>query len=87
VELASGKVRWSVDQFRAGSITLAGERLLVVRESGEVVLAEATPDAFRPISQARVLSATVRALPALSDGFVYLRNDDTLVCLDLRRKK
>jgi outer membrane protein assembly factor BamB len=87
VELNSGKVRWSVDQFRAGSITLAGDRLLIVRESGEMVLAEATPDAFRPVSQAKVLPATVRALPALSDGFVYLRNDDTLVCLDLRGKR
>lgn len=85
VELQTGKVRWDVDQFRAGSITLAGDRLLIVREAGEIVLAPAAPDAFRPLARAQVLSGTVRALPALSDGFLYLRNERTLICLDLRR--
>ena len=34
VDVRTGTVRWNVDQFRAGSITLAGDRLLIVRESG-----------------------------------------------------
>jgi outer membrane protein assembly factor BamB len=85
VELRTGKVRWNVDQFRAGSITLAGDRLVIVRESGEIVIAPATPDAFKPVAKAQVLSGTVRAFPALSDGFLYLRNEQTLACLDLRK--
>ena len=84
VEFRTGKVRWSQDQFRAGSVTLAGDRLLIIRESGELVLAAASPDAFRPIARAQILPATVRAFPALADGFLYVRNDNTLVCLDLR---
>ena len=71
--------------FRAGSVTLAGDRLLIVRESGELILAPASPDAFRPVARAQILPATVRAFPAIADGFVYVRNDKTLVCLDLRR--
>jgi len=27
----------------------------------------------------------VRAFPALSDGFLYVRNEHALICLDLRR--
>ena len=84
VALATGKVHWNVDRFRAGSVTLAGDRLLIVRETGELIIAAASAEAFRPLAQAQVLPATVRALPALSDGFVYLRNDNTLVSLDLR---
>ncbi len=84
VALNTGAVQWNVDRFRAGSVTLAGDRLLIVRETGEMILAAASPQAFRPLAQAQVLPATIRALPALSDGFVYLRNDNTLVCLDLR---
>jgi outer membrane protein assembly factor BamB len=87
VELRTGKVRWSEERFRAGSITLAGDRLLIVRERGEMLLAPASPDAFKPIARAQVLQGTVRAYPALADGYVYLRNDDTLVCLDLRRQQ
>jgi outer membrane protein assembly factor BamB len=62
----------------------AGARLLIVRESGELVLAAANSDAFTPIARAQVLPATIRALPAIADGFVYLRNEKTLMCLDLR---
>ena len=85
VELRTGKVMWSQEGFRAGSVTLAGDRLLIVREGGELILAAASPEAFRPMARAQILPATVRAYPALADGFLYLRNDDTLVCLDLRQ--
>lgn len=85
VELRTGKVRWSQDAFQAGSVTLAGDRLVIVRESGELILAAASPDAFRPLARAQVLPATVRAFPALADGRLYVRNEKTLVCLDLRR--
>ncbi len=87
VELATGKVRWTVDQFRAGSITLAGDLLVVMRESGELVIADASPDGFRQKASARVLPGTVRALPAIAGGFLFVRNDDTLVCLDLRASR
>jgi len=85
VELRTGKVRWSEDHIGAGTVTLAGDRLLVVRENGELVLAPASPDGFRPLARAQVLPATVRAYPALADGFLYLRNENTLACFDLRR--
>jgi outer membrane protein assembly factor BamB len=85
VELRTGKVRWSQDRFRGGSVSLVGDRLLILRETGELILAAASPDGFKPFARAQVLPPTLRAYPALSDGFLYVRNDDTLVCLDLRR--
>ncbi len=85
VELSTGRVRWSQDNFRAGSVTLAGDRLLIVRESGELILAALSPDAFRPLARAQILPATVRAYPALAGGLLYVRNEKTLVCLDLQK--
>jgi outer membrane protein assembly factor BamB len=85
VEFQTGKVRWSQDRFGAGSVTLAGNRLLILRENGEMVLAAASPDGFKPLARAQILPATVRAYPAIADGMVYMRNDNTLVCLDLRK--
>ena len=85
VDFKTGSVKWSQDQFRAGSITLAGDKLLIVREGGELVLAPASPQGFKPIARAQVLPGVVRPLPAIADGFVYVRNENTLVCLDLRR--
>jgi len=85
VEFQTGKVRWSQDRFGAGSVTLAGNRLLIVRENGEIVLAAASPEGFKALTRAQILPATVRAYPAIADGMVYVRNDNTLVCLDLRK--
>jgi len=85
VDFQTGKVRWSQERFGAGSVTLAGDRLVILRENGEMVLAAASPDGFKPIARAQILPATVRAYPAISDGMLYARNDDTLVCLDLRK--
>jgi outer membrane protein assembly factor BamB len=84
VELHTGKVLWSQDRFGAGTVTLAGDQLVIVRESGELVLAPASPQQFRPTARAQVLPAVVRAYPALADGLLYIRNENTLVCLDLR---
>jgi outer membrane protein assembly factor BamB len=85
VDLRTGNVRWSQDQFRGGTVTLAGDRLVILRERGELIVAAASPEAFRPLARAQILSGTVRAYPALSDGFLFVRNDDTLICLDLRQ--
>jgi outer membrane protein assembly factor BamB len=84
VELKTGKVRWSVDEFGAGTITLAGDRLLVLRENGELQMAPPTPAAYRPAAKARLLDATVRAYPALADGLLYVRNEKTLACFNLK---
>lgn len=85
VDFKSGQVKWSQDKFGAGTVTLAGDQLVVMREDGELLLAPATPAGFKPTARARVLQGTVRAYPALDGGRFYVRNDDTLVCLDLRR--
>ena len=86
VEFKTGMVKWSLDQFRAGSVLLAGDRLLVIREGGEMILAPASPQAFKPIARAQILTGVVRPYAALSDGFMYVRNENTLLCLDLRRQ-
>ena len=84
IEFKTGKVRWNVDGFGAGTVTLAGDKLLLVREGGELVLAAVSPSAFRQISAAKVLPPTVRAYPAIANGRIYVRNEKTLVCVNLK---
>ena len=85
VALETGDIAWDVPRFGAGSVLLAGELLVVMRESGELVLAEASPEAFTPVARARLLRGTVRAYPALAGGRFYVRNDDTLLAVSLAR--
>jgi outer membrane protein assembly factor BamB len=85
VEFRTGRVMWAVEQFRAGTVTLAGDQLLLLKEDGELVLAPASPKGFQPLVRAKLLPATVRSYPALAQGLLYARNDGTLVCVDLRK--
>ena len=85
VELATGKVMWNVDGFGAGSLLIAGESLVIMRESGELALAPASPKAFRFAARAQLLKGVVRAYPALANGRYYVRNDRQLASFDLRK--
>jgi outer membrane protein assembly factor BamB len=87
VELATGKVMWNVEGFGAGTLLIAGDALLITRESGELALAPVSPKAFRFVSRAALISGVVRAYPALANGRYYVRNDRQLSAFDLRRDK
>ncbi len=84
IEPKTGKVLWTQENFGMATFILAGERLVIVKTDGELVLAEPTPREFRPLVQARVFRSTTRALPALAGGLLYVRDETTLKCLDLR---
>jgi outer membrane protein assembly factor BamB len=83
VELATGKVMWNVDGFGAGTLLIAGDALVIMRESGELALAPASPKAFRFNARAQLLKGVVRAYPALANGRYYVRNEHQLSAFDL----
>jgi outer membrane protein assembly factor BamB len=83
VEMKTGKVRWTAGDFGAGTVTIAGGRLLIVRENGEALLAPASPEGFRALEKAQLLPGAVRAYPALADGCLYVRNEKTLAAYSL----
>jgi outer membrane protein assembly factor BamB len=85
VEFKTGKVKWSVEGFGAGTVTLAGDQLLIIRENGEGVIAAASPAGYRISSKAPLLPSVVRSYPAVADGRVYLRNETTLAAYDLSK--
>ncbi len=86
IELATGKTRWSRKGFGGGSLLLAGERILILTETGELASVKASPDAFEEIARAKVMAGAVRAHPALVAGRLYARNANELVVLDLSKK-
>jgi len=78
IEWKTGKVKWSVGNLRAGTVTLAGTHLFVLKENGELLIAPADPKGFKPVKKLKVADATVRAYPALAGGRLYVRTDSTL---------
>ena len=82
-DLPSGEVLWSQDRIRAGSVSRVGDRLLLLLESGELLLVAASREKFEILARAQVLARETRAFPAIADGLFFARDQDTLVCLRL----
>jgi len=84
VEWATGKIRWNRDNFGVAALIAVDGSILAVTEAGELVAFHADPEAYRERARVRVLSKPTRALPALADGRLFLRDEKNLVCLNLK---
>ena len=77
----SGKVFWTEENFGTGNLILAGDKLLVLKTDGTLVLIDPNPKSYRPLADAQIFDATVQALPALAGGLLIARDTQTLKCL------
>lgn len=82
-DLVTGDVLWSSERMPAGSVIRVGDRLLLLLESGELLLAAASREKLEVISRAQILGRETRAFPAVAHGLLFARDKDTLVCLRL----
>jgi len=80
----TGDLKWTDGGFGKGSLMVADGKLVALSEKGELIIADPTPDAFKPISRAKVLIGKCWTTPILSNGHIYCRNaDGAVVCLDV----
>ena len=83
VDLKTGQVRWTESSLKSGTVTRVNDRLLILTEQGELLLAAATPERFQVAARAQVLSLGVRAHPAVAQGKLFARGKDRLVAVRL----
>jgi hypothetical protein len=83
VELKTGKVMWSQENFGVAHPILAGDKLLLLTIDGTLFLVEASPQAYRELGQAEAGKVGTRALPALSNGHLYYRDTTRLLCVKI----
>jgi outer membrane protein assembly factor BamB len=89
VELATGRLCWSWDsQLDRGTLLAADGKLILLGEHGHLAALAADPRQPRLLSMTPepLLAAPCYSAPALFRGRLYLRNERTLLCLDLRRR-
>ena len=82
----TGAQKWTEKSPQKGALMAAGNKLIVLGESGRLAIVEATPTAYKEISATQVADGRYWTMPVLSDGRIYVRNSDGhLVCLDVRK--
>ena len=83
----TGDLKWTYKEFGKGSLMIVDGKLVGLSEKGELIIAEPTPAAFKPISRAKVLTGKCWTMPVLSNGHIYCRNAvGDVVCVDVSGK-
>jgi outer membrane protein assembly factor BamB len=86
VEFATGELKWSQRGMKFGTVALADGHLFVLTESGELLIGEAKPSGFEPVTRVSVLKGRCWTVPTLYKGRLYARNLKQAVCLELSRR-
>jgi len=85
LDARTGRERWTETAIAYGTLLAADGKLIVVQADGTLVLVRPASQRCEILARGRPLTGTVRALPALAAGRLYLRDDATLTCLDVGR--
>jgi outer membrane protein assembly factor BamB len=86
VEVATGQVKWEKPGFGAGNVTLAGDKILALADTGDLVVAEAKPEAYKEVARTKAVAGKCWSAPALSNGRIYVRSTTEGACLDVSGK-
>ncbi len=84
VDMKSGKELWAKEKigyYHAGVIRTGDNRLLILDDAGALILADADAKGYRELSRSKVSGGTF-AVPAVSNGRVYIRDDKEVLCLE-----
>ena len=76
MELLSGKEQWRVSDrgLMVGSLMVAGKRMIILGQRGELVFAKVNPTKFEELNRDQAIGGRCWTMPVLSNGLLYLRN-------------
>lgn len=74
IDLGTGEQVWEQEGFGPGNLIRAGDALVVLSDAGELVLVDATPEAYRERARAEVLSGKCWSTPAFDGAALFLRS-------------
>jgi outer membrane protein assembly factor BamB len=88
MEFATGKTMWRDRSVGKGSLTYADGHLYLLSENNVVGLAEASPQGYKETGRFQIADQgwPSWAHPVVSGGRLYIRNQGTLTCYDIKTK-
>lgn len=83
IDVWTGERDWKGGRYRFGQLLLADGHLIVLTESGEVVLVRATPEGHQELARFQALEGKTWNNPAIANGKLLVRNQTEMACYDL----
>lgn len=85
IDAKDGALKWRGERYGHGQLLRCEDRLILLAENGDLVYFEATPAAERQLGRVNAIkSVRTWNVPAMSNGFIFVRNDREMACFDLR---
>jgi outer membrane protein assembly factor BamB len=83
VDVKSGKVLWQDRSFSKANLLYADGKFIILDEDGHLALATATPQGLNVVSKVELLKRKCWTAPTLVNTRLYVRDQRTLMALDL----
>jgi outer membrane protein assembly factor BamB len=84
IEWSTGKIMWSQKSLERCSLTQIDGHFLCMTERGDLLLLKINPKKFELVSRWQTeLDYPTWAAPVVSNGLMYLRGKDRLICVEL----
>jgi outer membrane protein assembly factor BamB len=84
IKQSDGEVLWKESNFGYGSLIFADGKIIATKVDGTLVLIQPDMAGMKELARARPFTGTIRALPALAAGKLYVRDEHTLKCLSVK---
>lgn len=86
VDLKTGKVEWSWESYLGrGALLYSDGHFIGLGERGDLTLLQLTPTGHKELRRVPdVLAYPAWTVPTVSNGLLYLRDEEKLICMDLR---
>ena len=83
VDAATGELKWKGGRYGYGQVMLAGDRLIVLTEEGDVVQVRATPSRHEEIASFAAIDGKTWNHPIIVDGRLLVRNIREMAAFDI----
>lgn len=97
VDLKDGKTKWKYTMPQWGALSIVNDKVVVLQGNGEVLIAEASPVAWKKLASAKILKMSDNqglqmprqchcwTIPIISNGKLYIRsNYGEIACIDMK---
>lgn len=85
LDAATGQLQWKRGRYGFGQVIALEDQglLIVLSETGEVVLLAADPQEHRELARYQAIEGKTWNHPAIAQGLLYVRNGSEMACLEL----
>jgi outer membrane protein assembly factor BamB len=86
IDASTGELKWKGGRYGYGQVMLADGHLIVLTEGGDLALVRASPAGHAEVARFSVLDGKTWNHPAISSGYLLVRNINEMAAFDLRKR-